>query len=115
MFTDRPKVVIRHLVEPVYYETALNGIEGKVPRGILASCATNICTALRGKLVLLLEKCDQFFLVTTDVEAGVPPIVREHTARFSAIIGTRLDHDEAAREMFPAGHPYLGSGLYFYE
>jgi hypothetical protein len=103
----RPKVIIYHLVDPIYYETEHRGIEGAIPRGMLASCAANICTALDGKLTLLIEKCREFFLVKTEVERGVPEIQAFWSRRAANLIGTRLDHDEAAREL---GWTAYGSG-----
>lgn len=82
------------------------------PQRMMAQCAAMLRTALRGALTLLVVvvrpgKVSNLALLDTDVQHGVPPIVRESTAWHSGMILRCLDHDRAVIETgFPDGTFY---------
>lgn len=56
------------------------------PHGFWASIGTPLRSALRGALTLCVEFKGKFFYLDTDIERGVPPIVRARTEQVRQII-----------------------------
>lgn len=74
------KVKITHLIDPVFYQTTVQGIEGLIPRGAMAAIGCALRSAIRGALSLVIEHKREFAFLDTDIPLGVPPIVQHHTA-----------------------------------